>query len=204
MTRSQIVAGDVGHLPDYAFGPTSIGWWGVFGFMLIEGFAFALAIGAYFYLIPIDQGWPPTGAAAEPALGWGTLFVALALLSEIPNHWTQRRAEALDVRGVQLGLSVMTGMGLLLILVRAFEFGGLGVGWDRNAYGSIVWALVVMHTFHTVTDVGDSAVLCTLTWRKKMTGRRHSDVADNALYWRFIVWSGVVVYTIVYWVPRWV
>ena len=30
-----------------------------------------------------------------------------------------------------------------------------------------------------------------------------SDVADNELYWHFIVLSWVVLYAIVYWVPRW-
>ena len=33
-----------------AFGPRSLMWWGTLGIMLIEGTAFALAIGAYFYL----------------------------------------------------------------------------------------------------------------------------------------------------------
>ena len=29
MTPRIEIAGDVSHLPDYAFGPASIGWWGV-------------------------------------------------------------------------------------------------------------------------------------------------------------------------------
>jgi len=28
-------------------------------------------------------------------------------------------------------------------------------------------------------------------------------VSDNALYWHFIVWSWVVLYVVIYWVPRW-
>ena len=75
--------------------------------------------------------------------------------------------------------------------------------WDTNAYGSIVWALLVLHTFHTLTDVYDSCVLAVLVHSMKVDGRKFSDVADNALYWHFIVWSWAVVYLVVYWTPRW-
>ena len=42
--------------------------------------------------------------------------------------------------------------GLVLIAVRGFEFAALNVQWDTNAYGSIVWALLALHTTHIVTD----------------------------------------------------
>jgi cytochrome c oxidase subunit III len=203
MTRAVVSAGDVSALPDFAFGPASIGWWGVFGYMLIEGMAFALAIGAYFYLLPIDQGWPPYGTTASPPLPWGTAFTLVALLSEIPNVWTSRRAHACDSRGVRIGCTITLVFGLALLVVRGFELAMMNVRWDQNAYGSIVWALLALHTLHTTTEVGDDSVVCAMTWRKKMTGRRFSDVADNCLYWHFIVGSWLVLYVIVYWVPRW-
>jgi hypothetical protein len=84
-----------------------------------------------------------------------------------------------------------------LLALRALEIGALNVRWDRNAYGSIVWALILLHTLHTTTDVFDSGVLSALTFTKKMTGRRFSDVSDNALYWHFVVWSWAVLYVVV-------
>ena len=39
---------------------------------------------------------------------------------------------------------------------------------------------------------------------QKIDGRRFSDVLDNAMYWRFIVWSWVILYVTIYWTPRWV
>ena len=201
MKQESGTAGGLEALPDYSFGPTSMGWWGVFGFMLIEGMGFVLAIGVYFYLTAFEARWPP--ASAPPPLMWSTVFTVVALLSEIPNVWVNRAAHRQDTRAVQIGVAVMFAVGIALLALRALEIGALNVRWDRNAYGSIVWALILLHTLHTTTDVFDSGVLSVLTFTKKMTGRRFSDVSDNALYWHFVVWSWVVLYVVVYWAPRW-
>ena len=92
---------------------------------------------------------------------------------------------------------------MLLIGLRALEFTTLNVRWDENAYGSIVWAIVALHTLHLVTDVYDSGVAAALVHTKTVTGRRFSEVDDNCLYWHFIVWSWVALYFVVYWTPRW-
>jgi cytochrome c oxidase subunit 3 len=201
MSRRWLPTGDVSELPDYAFGATTMGYWGVIGFMLIEGMAFVLAIGAYFYLRANELEWPPH--SAPPPLLWGSVFTAVALLSEIPNTWTTRRAKAQDLRGVKIGMVAMIVFGLALVVVRGLEMHAMNVRWDVTAYGSIVWAILALHAFHTVTDLYDSGVLAAIVFRKPMDGRRFSDVADNALYWRFIVWSWVALYLVVYWTPRW-
>jgi cytochrome c oxidase subunit 3 len=95
--RKRIV-GDVSSLPDGAMGAANVVWWGNLGFMLIEGTAFALAIGAYFYLQSQSAGWPPRGDA-PPDLFWGSIFTAAMLASELPNRWVSARARAKDARG---------------------------------------------------------------------------------------------------------
>jgi cytochrome c oxidase subunit III len=199
--RTQQPSADVSGLPDYTFGPTAVGWWGVVGFMLIEGMAFLLGIGAYFYLIPNEPEWPP---AAQPDLFWGTSFLLVAIGSEVFNARIKRRAKHRDLRGVRIGLVMILLISLVLIALRAMEFSALNVRWDQNAYGSIVWALVVLHTLHLVTDTYDTGVAAALAYSKEMTGRRFSEIDDNALYWHFIVWSWVVLYLVVYWTPRWI
>jgi cytochrome c oxidase subunit III len=201
VSRAQSIVGDLSDLPDYNFGPTSLGWWGVLGYMLIEGMGFVLAIGVYFYLLPYEHRWPPT--QPPPSLLWGSAFTLIALLSELPNIWINGVAHRQNLTAVRFGLTLMTLLGAVLLVVRGFEFGALNTSWDGNAYGSIVWALIALHTLHTATDVYDSAVLTVMAYRKRMTGRRFSDVSDNALYWHFIVGSWVALYVVVYWVPRW-
>ncbi|TPN70635.1 cytochrome C oxidase subunit III, partial [Mesorhizobium sp. B1-1-5] len=66
-----------------------------------------------------------------------------------------------------------------------------------------VWLLLGLHTTHLLTDVGDTIVLAVLMFTKKgNTGRHFSDVSDNAFYWDFVVVSWVVLYLVIYWVPR--
>lgn len=201
MTRRWLPTGDVADLPDYAFGATTLGYWGVVGFMLIEGMGFVLALGVYFYLLRNETQWPPH--SAPPPLAWSSAFTVLALLSEIPNLWVARRAKAQDLQGVRIGIVAMLVFGVALIAVRGMELHALNVRWDITAYGSIVWALLALHTFHVITDVYDSGVLGAIVFTKPVDGRRFSDVADNALYWHFIVWSWVALYVTIYWTPRW-
>jgi heme/copper-type cytochrome/quinol oxidase subunit 3 len=195
------VRGDLSSLPDHNFGSTSMGWWGVVGFMLIEGMGFVLAIGAYYYLMHNEHHWPPGGL--PPALLWSSLLLAIGLASEIPNYWLKKRAEKYDLAAVRFGLVLMTLLGLVMIVLRALEFGALDVRWYDNAYGSITWAILALHTLHLATDVFDSGVLAVLVFTKKVDGRKFADVSDNALYWHFIVWSWAALYLVVYWTPRW-
>ena len=101
-------------------------------------------------------------------------------------------------------LPVITAIGALLLVIRAFEFGALNVSWTDNPYGSIVWALLLLHTTHILTDWADTVVLNALMFTRHGTeGRRFVDVSENSLYWRFVWLTWLPIYTLIYWVPRW-
>ena len=65
--------GDVADLPTHKFGPSSLTWWGIIGYMVIEGVGFALMFGVYFFLMGHEQGWPPEGRVLPDLLA-GTIF----------------------------------------------------------------------------------------------------------------------------------
>ena len=193
---------DAAPLPTHAFGYRSLTWWGVIGFMVIEGVAFAMAIGAYFFLMSQEQEWAP-GSTEPPLLLAGTLFTIVMLLSEIPNLAIKKAAEAYDTEKVRQLLPVMVAIGLFLFVIRGFEFNSLNVMWYDSAYGSILWALLLLHTVHVLTDWVDTVVL----WRLMKTPhgeepRRLVDTDENALYWRFVWLSWLPIYALIYWVPR--
>jgi cytochrome c oxidase subunit III len=193
--------GDASALPDHGFGPRSTTWWGIAGFITIEGVVFALGFAAYFFLMAQERQWPPS--ALPPDLLWGSTTLALLLLSEIPNIWVKRAAEAEDLRRVRIGLVIMVLIVLPVFVTRGLEFNHLNIGWDRNAYGSITWALLLLHTVHLITDWVDTLVLAALMHTGHgAKGRRFVDTAENALYWHFIVGSWLLVYGMIYWVPR--
>ena len=194
---------DLAELPTHAFGHRSLTWWGIIGFMLIEGTAFALAVAAYFFLMSQEQSWRPQ-PAIPPGLLPGILFTIVMLLSEIPNSMAKTAAEAEDIGRVRAILPWICAVGGVLLLIRLFEFKALNVGWADNPYGSILWALLVLHTTHILTDWIDTLVLTALmfTWHGS-TGRRFVDVSENSLYWRFVWITWLPIYLLIYWVPRW-
>lgn len=191
---------DVSGLPTYAFGNRSLMWWGTWGLILIEGTVFAMAIVAYFYLRGLSPAWPP--AQNPPVLLFGTLNTLILLASAIPNQWTKRAAEKEDLKRVRLGLLVCLAFAAAFLVVRVVELATLNCRWDENAYASVVWALMVLHTAHLVTDVADTVVLTVLVFTGKIEGKRFVDVSENALYWYFVVLSWIPIYATVYLVPR--
>ena len=202
MIRAPRFSQDVADLPTTKFGSSSLTWWGIIGFMVIEGTAFGLAFAAYFFLMGHEQGWPPEGRAAPDVLA-GTLFTILILASEVPNTMIKKAAEARDVPTIRLLMPVMVAIGVVLLVIRGFEFNSLNVRWTDNAYGSIIWALLLLHTTHILTDWFDTVVL-TVLMRTPLAyeGRRLVDTDENSLYWRYVWLLWLPIYALIYWVPR--
>ena len=154
-------------------------------------------------LMSQEQDWPPPPFDA-PDLIAGTLFTLVMLASEVPNTIAKRAAEHGQLRKVRKLLLLMVGIGIVLFAIRAFEFASTNVWWYDNAYGSIVWALLVLHTTHVLTDWVDTCVLAGLIHTKHgIEGRRFVDVSENAMYWRFVWLAWLPIYLLIYWVPRW-
>jgi cytochrome c oxidase subunit III len=191
---------DVSALPSYGFSHRSLMWWGTQGLMAVESTVFALTVMSYFYLQSHAACWPPNEAA--PALLWGTLNTALLLASALPNHWTKQAAERLDLKRVRIGLVVCTAFSLAILAVRVGEFTALNVRWDADAYGSVVFMLLGLHTLHLATDAFDTAVLTVLMFTGPLEGKRYVDVSENSLYWYFVVFSWLPIYAVLYWAPR--
>jgi heme/copper-type cytochrome/quinol oxidase subunit 3 len=202
MIRKPRFTDDVAALPTHKFGPSSLTWWGIIGYMIVEGSAFAMAFAAYFFLMGHEQGWPPEGRAAPNILA-GTLFTILILLSEIPNTMIKKAAEKYDVDKIRALMPVIVGIGAVLLVIRGFEFNSLNCRWTDNAYASIIWALLLLHTAHILTDWIDTIVLWALM-RTPLAyeGRRLVDTDENALYWRYVWLLWLPIYVMIYWVPR--
>ncbi|HYD82401.1 MAG TPA: cytochrome c oxidase subunit 3 [Opitutus sp.] len=192
---------DVSELPDYAFGHRSPMWWATMGIVLIEGTMFVALLGAYFYLRSRAPGWPLN--VAPPDLLFGTLNTLILLASCVPNHLYKKAAEKEDLRGVRIWLVVSIVFALAFVVVRAMEFQTLNCRWSDNAYASIVWTLLGFHTAHLVTDLLDTGVLTMLMFTGPLKGKRFVDVAENGMYWYFVVWAWVPIYVTLYLVPRW-
>ena len=197
MTRTAI---DVSALPSFAFGQRSILWWATLGMCLIELTAFVLMGAAYIFLKWRVPDWPP--GVAAPDLGWATATMVLALISIVPNELTKRAAEKLDRSKVRLWISVCVLFGLAFCVTRAMEFTALNCRWDTNAYGSIVWTLLGIHTAHVVTDLVDTIVLAVMFFTAPLDANRFVDASENAFYWYFVVLTWLPIYGLLYISPH--
>jgi heme/copper-type cytochrome/quinol oxidase subunit 3 len=192
---------DVSPLPKYAFGHKGLIWWGTVGFMVIEGSMFVMALIVYFYLRLKVEEWPPS--LPNPGLGFATANLLIVLMSCIPNALAKKAAEKFQLERLRMWLVVLTLVGLLTLVLRGFEYTQLNCRWDDNAYGSIVWFLISLHTIHVGTDVVDSGVLTALLFIGPVTEKRFVDASENSLYWYFIVAWWIPIYLVIFWAPRW-
>lgn len=192
---------DVSGLPTFAFGSRSLMWWGTLSIMIVEGSVFVLGLISYFYLQGAEYEWPPGGT---PLPGWllPTINTVVLLVSAIPNQMLKKKAEKLDQEGVQKGLHVLLGFAVVFLVIRAFEFSQLNVRWDSNAYGSLLWTLLGLHTAHLLTDAFDTGVLAAMMHANPVEGRRFVDVSENCIYWDFVVVAWLPIYFVVYLYPR--
>ncbi|HYC56638.1 MAG TPA: cytochrome c oxidase subunit 3 [Candidatus Binatia bacterium] len=197
-TRDQI---DVSVLPRFTFGPRGLMWWGVASFLAIESTMLGICLVSYYYLRDRAFEWP-LAPTMLPDLLAPTVGLLVLLISVLPMLYTERAAKRLDTAATIRGHVACVAIGLLIIAARVWEFRGLHVGWDTNVYGSVVWIIIGVHSYHLFTEVMETTVLGLLF----MLGHTHPklfvDATDNALYWYFIVIIWVPCYVTLFLVPR--
>lgn len=199
-TRGRGRALDVSELPTVVFSHRSLMWWGTLGMMAIEGTVFALVVMTYFYLRSHQDTWPIT--SNPPDLLWGTLNTAVMIVSFLPAHLAKRAAERMELKPVRRWLVASCLFGIAFVVIRGLEFAALNVRWDSNAYGSVVWVLLGLHTTHIVTDLIDTMVLTVLFFTGPLDGKRYVDVSENSFYWYFVVATWIPIYLVIYWGAR--
>ncbi|VWX49423.1 cytochrome c oxidase subunit 3 [Novosphingobium sp. 9U] len=195
------IVGNLSDLPASASGPRHLVWWGNIGFMLIEGTGFALAAAAYLYVMTQASHWPLSGDQ-PPGLRWSTVFTIGMILSTATNWWVLRCVRCKSASGVRWGTAAMALAAAILLIPRALEFAHLHVPWHQDAYGSVMWLLLVLHTTHVVTECGESAVLATWFFTHELGDDQFADAEDNANYWTFVVLAWLPLYLLIYWAPR--
>jgi len=111
-------------------------------------------------------------------------------------------AKAIQSPGNMVSGAVCLAASLMILVLRGFEFHVLHCRWYDDAYASIVWLLLGLHTTHLVTDTWDTGVLLALAAKGPFETNRFVDVSENALYWIFVVLSWLPIYAVIYWAPR--
>jgi cytochrome c oxidase subunit 3 len=194
---------DVSQLPDVAFAPADIMWWGTLGFIVIEGWTLVLCAVAYLYLTQNYPSWPPMGTP-RPSLVAPTVHLALMLASLPLVGWTQRASRRFDAARIRHGLAALTVLCLAFVALRYWELTrSLNVRWDTNAYGSAQWLVLVMHGTLLLVEFVEVGGLALMFLLNRAEQKHCSDAYDVCFYWQFMVLAWVPLYLLCYWLPRW-
>ncbi len=162
---------------------------------------FVIVLISYFYLRLRVPEWPPS--LPDPSLTPGVVTTLILLASCIPNYLTKIAAERYDLPRVRLLMAVCIVLAIAANVTRAYEFVALNTSWETNAYASVTWVLLALHTSHLITDLLDTCVLTAIVFTTDVDGPRFVDVSENSLYWYFVVASWIPIYLTIYWAPRW-
>jgi heme/copper-type cytochrome/quinol oxidase subunit 3 len=192
---------DLATLPASAFRSHGLWWWAGCAFMLMETSGFALACAAYVYLMNANSQWPLTDR--PPDLFWGTAQTVLLVGSLWPTLIMIRAARRLDRPKAKFWAVLVAGLNALALAIRALEMPHLNTRWDQDAYGSITWTLILLHTVHLITDFVDTGFLTVFLFTHPISSERLSDLDDDGIYWMFVVATWIPLYLLIYWAPRW-
>jgi len=171
---------DASRLPKSALGPRAPMWWGAVLLLAIETTTFAIMAASYFYVRATFLPWPPSPL---PLVRWGALPLLPLALSAVPALLARSAAVAGDLRRMRVYMVMTTVFGLLFLAARAEEFARLPLRWDGNAYGSLVWTTLGLHTVDAVASVVENCFVSVILFRTPVEEKRRLDTAVAAWGW---------------------
>ena len=112
----------------------------------------------YLYLRMQEATWPPWRWSAPDAL-IGSISTVVIVATAVPMMLIAKAAKRMEAERVRRLIALFFGVCAIACVVRVWEFVGLQVKWDSNAYGSVVWAMLTLHTVHLVTSIAEAGIL---------------------------------------------
>ena len=188
---------DVAHLPTTLYLHKAPLWWGILLALVVESTVFVLMFASLLYLRLQEATWPPLGWSAPKTI-YGTISLVIVMLSAWPQRRIDVDARRLDRPSVNRMLTLFFVICAIALVVRAYEFIGLQVKWDSNAYGSIIWGLLTLHTVHFVTSLVETAIIAAYVFTHPLDPKHALDLHVGAIYWYFVAVSFIPVYILIY------
>ncbi len=200
---------DVAELPSTVFDVSAPLWWGNLLLLFIETAMFGILATIYFSVMMNTEPFPPPRVDHLPVLYdpvpdlfLPTVGLAILLISLIPCIWLDLSARRRQSRSANIAIVLTLILTLAAIAVRYYEFDSLHFKWNDNAYGSITWMILGMHLLHIIALATEDIFLMIWMFTKGMDDKHALDLTVTAVYWYWIVGMWVLLYGLVYLVPR--
>jgi cytochrome c oxidase subunit III len=200
---------DVSDLPSTEFDHRSPLWWGNLIGLMIETAMFGIMIAVFFTVAMNLRPFPPPRVDrfpvlldSEPNLTLPIIGLLVLLISLVPGILLDLAGRRRDVKSIKILLPVTLSINLALILIRYYEFDSLHFKWNDNAYGSATWMILGLHMFHLIVLFCEDVYLTVWTFVRGIDEKHALDLTVAAVYWYWIVGMWVLLFPIVYLVPR--
>ena len=192
---------DVSHLPPFEISNRAPLWWGQLIMCFIEGSLFLMLIAMYFYLRLGVDVWPPPGIKMPSHL-MPTLALVPFIASGLGSYIASEGAKTGERSKMLLGLGLNLVLAMVFLIFRAYAWADLNFTWNSDAYGSIVWSILFLHTYDVVADVLMTTVLFIIIASKRYGEKARLGVHVDSVLWYFLIIIWIPLYGAVYWGPN--
>ena len=146
-------------------------------------------VASYFYIRSSTHDWPP-GDMRFPDLRVPTIATALLLLSVIPTYLGDKYIKKDDSRGLIITLVITALLDSIFVYLMATHLYYLNFSWDKNAYASLYWVLIVTTVAFAVFTFFENLHILALAIKGHYTSERHWGVEVDGLssYLTVVLW----------------
>ena len=184
-------AGRDEHLPLYASGPASVGWWAMFITMVGDATAFASLVFAYFFYWTIHPDFPPPDAQG-PGLLYPLASTALALAAwacmVLARRTNRQGGERTALLLMAVGVVMAAGSGAALVYAPWVT----GLEPTTDVYPATVWVLASWTAVHIAVGILMQGYCMARSLAGKLTAKHDIDLQNVTLYWHFAMLTVVI------------
>ncbi|MGK8205967.1 cytochrome c oxidase subunit I [Burkholderia cenocepacia] len=191
----------VAPLPVGSYGERAGGWWGVMTLIATEAGLFGYLLFCYFYLQSQSAApWPPEGM---PKIGLAAANTVVLLSSSVFVWLAERAVRAGRRPRAVAALAVALALGIAFALVQLHEWRDHPYGPTAHLYGSLYFTITGFHLAHVVAGLVILALLAGWTAAGFFDRRRRVALTVGALYWHFVDFVWLFIFTALYVSPYW-
>jgi heme/copper-type cytochrome/quinol oxidase subunit 3 len=178
-------------LPVGARERNSTGWLGLLCLIATEASLFGYLLFSYFFFaVQRGRTWLPD---PHPSMSLSGPDTGVLLASSVAVWWAERGVRQ-GRRGRQMfGLAAAIVLGLIFLVVQAFEWKAKSFSLSSGAYGSLFFVITGFHMAHVVVGVLVLSVLLLWSGLGLFNTRRYEPISIGGFYWHFVdvVWLAV-------------
>lgn len=168
--------------------------------IIIEAAEFIELIATYFYLRSSTNTWPPDNIPL-PDLLLPTIATVILLISVIPSYLDDKAVEKNDQVGLKVYIILQMILEIAYMIVISIHLNSLNFSWQKDAYGSIFWMMVLSAVVFTGLMILESIYILVQAFRGLYNSERRWGIEIDGLSSYFVIVNWVLFYLTVYIAP---